>query len=106
MLRLHAVAYMMFSACTFFIPPLVSLSLLTSTHISKYKYKFINSTLCVGVFFDTDYAQICSYAWLINEALGVKPGNSACDVITSPCHPFSPSKGVTLDPFSDLYSSS
>lgn len=70
--------------------------MLTFTHISEYKYKFIKSTLCVGVFLDTDHAQVCSYARLINEALGVKPGNSGCEVITSPCHPFSPSEGVTL----------
>lgn len=49
------------------------------THISKCKYKMTNSTLCVVMFLSTDYAQIRSYTWLINEAPGVK--NSKCCLI-------------------------
>lgn len=49
------------------------------THISKCKCKMTNSTLCVVMFISTDYAQIRSYTWLINEAPAVK--NSKCCLI-------------------------
>jgi len=41
------------------------------THSSTYKYNFVNPTLCLKLFLLTHYAQIYSYAPLINEGPGL-----------------------------------
>lgn len=42
------------------------------THISTYKYKLVDHTICVKLCVITLYAHICAYALLINEGPGSK----------------------------------